>query len=307
MASRWRWALVVVGLAALMAACRGPAQDPLGSLDDVARELPQKLAGWRGEEPVRFDPESIYSYIDGHAEVYLAYGMQGCLARRYLGPATEPAIVVDVFELATTDDAYGVFTYDRDGSEVDVGHDALLRHGWLSFWQGRFFVSVYAEAETEAAGQAVVALGRAVADAIPAAGAVPAIVGLLPADGLDPRSVRFLRHHLVLNTHHWVSSDNVLALGPRVAAALGRYRFGDAVGDLLVVRYPDAAAATAAFEGFDAAFLGGGGTGRPAADADGAWWAAERAGAIMAVVLGASSSELAEQVLAAARPTGGDR
>ncbi len=301
MAGGWR-AAVLAAIGVVAAGCGGSG--PVVTLDAIGEALPDRVDGWTGGEIDTYDTESIYSYINGHAEVYLAYGMEACLARRYEGPEGEPAIVVDVFEMGSSDDAYGVFTHDREGEAADVGEGAVVRHGWLSFWKGRFFVSVYPEVETDAAGDAVLAIGRAAAAAVPAAGTLPEIVERLPEEGLEARSVRFLRHHMVLNTHRFVSRDNVFGLGPRTGAALGRYERRDGAADLLVVDYPDAASAEEAMGVFAPAFVQGSADGRPVEVEDGTWWAARRDGARLAVVLGATSEDLAATLLAEAQ--GGD-
>jgi hypothetical protein len=190
-------------------------------------------------EPTVYDSESIYSYIDGHAEVYLAYGMKRCLSRRYSGPEGEPDIVVDLFELASPADAFGVFTQDRDGEELDIGRGALFRSGWLSFWKGPWFGSIYAEGDSPASRAAVLALGAAAAAAIDADGDPPALLARLPAAGLEPRSVRFLRTQEILNSVHFLGFDNPFELGPDVEAVVGRYRMAGGEGWLLIVRYPD--------------------------------------------------------------------
>ena len=141
--------------------------------------IPVEVAGWQGTGDWEvFDTDTIYGYIDGHAEVYMAYGMVRCLSRRYSGPEGEPEIVLDLFEQASAADAFGVFTHDRDGEEVDIGQGGLFRHGWLSFWKGHWFGSVYAEGESEASKEAVLALGRAAAEAIAEMGEVPPLVGV---------------------------------------------------------------------------------------------------------------------------------
>ena len=144
------WLTVVTSVAIVgMAACQG-GRTAGDRLEGLRAALPDSIDGWTCEdEDAIYDAESIYSYIDGHAEVYLAYGMRRCLARSYRGPAGESGITVDVFEMPTTADAFGVFTHDRDGDPVEIGADGLFRYGWLSFWQGSFFVSVYAEEDTE--------------------------------------------------------------------------------------------------------------------------------------------------------------
>jgi len=210
----------------------------------VNLSIPMEVAGWHGTDGFEvYDTETIYGYIDGHAEVYMAYGMVRCVSQRYSGPEGEPDIVLDLFEQASPADAFGVFTHDRDGEEVDIGQGGLFRHGWLSFWKGHWFGSVYAEGESEASKEAVLALGRAAADAIGEVGEVPSLVAELPADGLDPRSVRFLHTQEILNGVVYLGYENALQFGPEVDAVVGRYQRPDGGGWLLLVDYPDDASA----------------------------------------------------------------
>jgi len=236
-----RWAIPVVGtlLAGILMACAAKSP-PIDEIDLVATTLPSEIAGWRasGGDQI-YDTETIFQYIDGHAEVYLAYGMSRCLARRHSGPTGEPDIVLDLFELGSSADAYGVFTHNRDGDEVDVGQGALLRTGWLSFWKGRWFGSVYSEGESESAYDAVIAIARRAADAIAEEGEVPFLVSELPIDGLDERSVRFFHTQEILNSVVYLGFENVLQFGPETDAVLGRYEREDGNAWLLLVNYPD--------------------------------------------------------------------
>jgi len=245
MACQWSRILAVAAInfvGTLMACSDGSTTiDVDGTANPV---MPTEVAGWRSvDEGQIYDTESIYSYIDGHAEVYLAYGMVRCLSRRYSGPEGEPDIVLDLFEQASPADAFGVFTHDRDGEEVDIGQGGLFRHGWLSFWKGHWFGSVYAEGESEASIEAVLALGRAAADAINEVGDVPPLVAELPADGLDPGSVRYLHTQEILNGVVYLGYENALRFGPEVDAVVGRYQRPDGGGWLLLVDYPDDASA----------------------------------------------------------------
>lgn len=261
-------------------------------------DLPAGVAGWTAGSPsARYDPQSIYTYIDGHAEVYLAYGMKACTSRRYTGPAGEGDLVADVFEVASPEDAFGVFTHDRDGEPVDVGEDGLFRFGWLSFWKGRYFVSIVSESETPASRQAAVELGRTLAAGLPAEGRVPAIMSALPVDGLDLRTTRFLRHPQILNTHVFLSDDNLLNLGPETSAALGTYRRSGARGFLLIVDYPDEARASGAEAVFRRDLLASSGD-RAVAVGDRGFFAVGRSGARVAAAIGADTAALADALVA---------
>lgn len=291
-------ALLPLGLVALCLAACTDSRSAAGGLDAIRAALPHAVAGWTRVEPAElYDEESIYSYIDGHAEVYLAYGMRRCLAQRYETAPDAPGIVADVFELATPSDAYGVFTQDQEGEPVEVGNDALLRHGWLSFWKGPFFVSVYAEGEVEQARSAVLALGEAVAAAIPEAGQRPALVGELPAAGLEGRSVRYLHDRETLDRVLFLSEDNLLLLGADTEVVTARYRRDGEEATLLLADYPSPGRRARAQGQLERHLLGGR-VGEPAQREDGSWCAVGGGGRRLVAALDAASGGLAGALLA---------
>ncbi len=245
---RIRTLVVAVGAVVLMAAC---SQESTSGGDEAGQslDLPDRVGEWQAVGDQVFDTESIYEYIDGHAEVYMAYGMVRCLSRRYEGPAGEAPIVLDLFELASDADAFGVFTHNRDGEVVEVGQGGLLNPGWLSFWKGRWYGSVYAEGEGDRVNEVLVAVAENAAQAIHDEGRIPALVSELPAEGLDQRSIRFLRTQEILNAVVYLGFGNVLEFGPDVAAVLGHYDLEGGDAWLLLADYPDDATASRAAAG----------------------------------------------------------
>jgi hypothetical protein len=210
--------------------------DPLKTLHEA---LPDRVNAWTAEPEDRFfDDKTIFDYINGAGEVYRAYNMQKCLSRRYINP-NGPPVVLDIFHMASSKDAFGVFTHDQIGETIQIGQDGLYQHGWLRFWKDIFFVSIYAEEETVAAQRSVKELGQTVASLITVRGAKPGITGLLPSEGLQPRSLRYFHNHVVLNYHFYLSNENILNLGPHTDAVLAEYQRGEASAILLLVLYPD--------------------------------------------------------------------
>lgn len=269
----------------------------------VLPTLPDEAAGWKAAAPAdRYDARTIFQYIDGHGEVYLAYGMAACHARRYAGPEGEGDVVVDVFEMASPADAFGVFTHSRDGEAVDVGQGGAFGYGTLAFWKGRHFVSVYAERESERSRPAVLALGRAVAASIGETGEPPPLVARLPRTGLDETTLVYLRHPRILEAHVPVGPDNPLGVGPQAPAVAARYRTAGGPADLVLVEYEDVTVAEAAGAGFSKAFLD---EGRPAHRDDGWCASAPVTPRVRAFVLRAPSREAAVDLLATATKGGG--
>jgi hypothetical protein len=268
--------------------------DPIQTLHT---SLPEQIQGWSAEPNDRFfDDETIFDYIDGAGEVYRAYNMKKCLSRRYITP-NGPAIVLDIFDMQSSEDAFGVFTHDQDGEPVDVGQGGLYRSGWLSFWKGRFFVSIYMEEESGAAERAVRGLAQEVASRIPQQGPRPRILAFLPQKGLQPRTIRYLHHYIVLNYHFYLADENILNLGPDTKATLAGYNRGEGNAQLLLVQYSEAGEAEIAHRRFLKTYLPEAKSTGPVLLENGKWSAAALRGKLLVIVLEADSQQLAQSLI----------
>ncbi len=264
------------------------------TLDKLKAGLPKQVLVWSAATDDRiYNSETIFGYINGGAEVYRAYNMRRCLSRRYTS-ADGPAIVLDIFDMGSSGDAYGVFTHDPEGEVVKLGQDGRLRPGWLNFWKDRFFVSIYTEEET-----AVTSLGKMIDSLISRQGARPVILKLLPLQGLKPESVRYLHHPIILNYHYYISDVNLLHLSPKTDAVLASYLRHAEQALILLVSYPEPDAATKAYNSFLKNYLSD-------ADKDGMaklennkWCAAKVKDRLLAIVLEADSRQLADKLLKA--------
>jgi hypothetical protein len=264
----------------------------------LALLIPPTAGPWLSEADQVFDPASIFGYIDGAGEVYRSYNMKLLVARRFHKDG-KPDIVVDLFDMGTSADAFGVFTHDLDGEDAGVGHGSNYKAGLLSAWKDRYFISVYAEEETPETKGLVLELGRRIAAAIPAQGEKPTLFLFLPPDGLNAARVRYFHNHDVLNYHFFVADANILLLDQGTDAVLADYGDKDDRSRLLVVRYADAAAAAKAQASFVRTYMPDAPIKRIVETAKGRWTAVRVEGRYATVVFDVASDKAAEARLAA--------
>ena len=264
--------------------------------------LPSEINGWRWDnQQERHDSRTLYGYMDGAAELYLAYGFQDLTVRRFVKPGL-PHITVELYRLASSADAYGVFTFERQDEPAGIGQGSEFGGGILRFWKGTYFASIYAEGEGAEVESALIGMGRGVADAIPATGPEPELIGAVPGRefGLVDRSVRFLRSHVLLNQRFFTAHQNILNLGRTTEAVLAEYLRGRQKADLLLVRYPAPEAAGDAYRGFVKAYFPDAGGRDRAKMNDGRWALARREAEFVLIVFGAPSEKDAEGLIKAA-------
>jgi hypothetical protein len=269
-------------------------------LTELRLKLPSQINGWTAAKDRFFDNKTIFSYINGAGEVYRAYNLQQCLSRRFSNP-NQPVIILDIFDMGSAQDAFGVFTHDTEGEVLDVGQDARYRPGWLSFWQHRYFVSIYMEEESTAAENAVKELGRQVATRIGIKGSRPRILTQLPRKGMVTGSIRYLHHPVVLNYHYYLADENILYLTPQTDAVLAAYRHDNGQARLLIVAYPDSQTAEKALSSFLRHYLPDADPSGTALLENGQWAAALTNRQMLAIVLEADTRSLAETLLQSVR------
>jgi hypothetical protein len=265
-----------------------------GTVKDLAPLVPRQVLDWKVSGPdAVYDRKTLYDYMDGGAEVYLAFDFREVFVRRY-ADAQENEIVLDIYDMGSPAEAFGMFSCDRQDPEAGIGQGSEYGLGLLRFWRGRYFVSVTVSGNEEKAEKAVLDLGKAIAPLLGPDGALPAMIGMLPAAGLKPERTSFFHNHVHLSNRYFVAAENILNLDERTECLFAEYGSpGGDSGRLLIVRYPGAAEALAAAASFRKSYL-------PAADADGAapagngkWSTIKTREAILAAVFEASSKDYA--------------
>lgn len=260
------------------------------SLETLYSALPPEANGWKkAGPPVTYDRTNLSDYIDGGAELYISYNFQKLLAVRYRA-ADEDEIVVDMFDMGNSYNAFGLFSHGREREDGLMGQGAEYNAGLLTFWKDRFYVSILAYPETEAKKAIVLGLGRKVAEAIPDEGRRPPVLSLLPQPNLVPESVRYFHHYIWLNSHFFISNQNILLIDDDTQVVLAKYRTADKPLHLLIALYPDAPKAGEAAESFLRNYLPDASDGM-AKLPDGRWTGCRLEGNRLSIVFEAPSRE----------------
>jgi hypothetical protein len=259
--------------------------------------LPDAIAGWKKADPPNlYTPGNLSTYIDGGAELYISYNFKNALSMKYMDSA-DNEIDVDIFDMGSAPDAFGVFAHSRETIDDRFGQGSEYAAGLLTFWKDRYYVSILAYPETAEKRDVVFKLGQTIANGIKSEGALPPIIALLPAENLLPETVRYFHHYIWLNSFYFVSNENVLNLGNDTPAALGKYRQDGAIFFLLLVRYPDAARAEAASRQFRQKLLDGAEDGmRPTKE--GRWTGLQCRGDLVSVVFNAPDAPTVRAIFA---------
>jgi hypothetical protein len=266
---------------------------------EMKKLFPLKIGSYQSDGKDEFyDRKTTFRYMDGAAELYRSYGFKLLMIRHYV-KSNHPPIIVEAFDMGSSEDAFGIFTYETEDEEVGVGQGSEFGGGLLRFWKGKFFVNAYAEQEGPST-KDILELGKAIADSIKQEGQKPKLINYLPKERLIDRSIRYFHHSHIMNHHYFLSHENILRLDIRTNALLASYSF-QAEGKifLLLIQYPSHTLAKEGLQNFVKAYMPESSSSKMIKTENGKWTAAQFYKNYLMIVFDAVSREKAEAFIQA--------
>ena len=228
--------------------------------ENMINLLPAGKDGWvKSGEPEIYDRNNLFDYMDGGAELYLAYDFQTLVMQRYLSDSKDPlkknSITIEIYQMNSSPDAYGLFSFDQEGEMVKVGQKGVYGYGLLKFWKDRFLVRILGSQSNLR--EIILGLGADIDQKIKSEGVLPELLSRIPKDNLIPNSDHFFHKQTLLNNLYFLSDKNILNLTDKTDCLLADFGFDEQILKLLLVEYLDLNQAKNAYESFNKFYLEG--------------------------------------------------
>lgn len=240
--------------------------------------LPKTMGLWtRPDTPRIVNAKTIFDYMDGAGELYLGYRFDHLEVYEYKAQSQKD-ILVELYFMETSDDAFGLLSLDWGGEPVVLSqaHEersesdkqawprALYGEGLLRIWSDNLYARVMAYIETPESKQAVLTLGHSIVQG-KANPPGPELLEKLP-DSFQPnwalhsKRSSYFRTHLVLNSLFYLSQENILDLDLDAAGITAIYERKDSSEDrkriqFLILEYPNPERAQKALVHFHKVYL----------------------------------------------------
>jgi hypothetical protein len=189
---------LIICVAILFAAvCSGEAAE-----NRVETLLPSKCGpAWTEEGPVStYTRENLYKYIDGEAELYLPYGFDGAAAALYIRRGNrEAGLVVNIFRMGSTLDAFGIYANYRAPSleRAPAGADGFVEESQIMFFQDKYFVQVMSSGASTPDKSDLTACAASVAANLPGPPSLPRELDLVAPPGLVAGTEKYFPENLL--------------------------------------------------------------------------------------------------------------
>jgi len=191
----------------------------------------------------------LYDLIDGFADIHLGFNYVDSEHIKLRRGKKE--LEVSVFREDSPDNAYGLYSClrQRDGELVDLPDEASYSPGTAVLWRGPYCVEVKDVSEESASKEDLMAVSRAIGEALEGRHPPPELVRALPKEKLAWRGVMYFHNRHPLDQIYYVGTENVLLLGAdatshtKVEAVYATYDLLGGSQGIVAIRYPDPAEA----------------------------------------------------------------
>jgi hypothetical protein len=249
-----------------------------GEMNAGKLNLPKIIGVWnRPDSPRVINSKNIFEYMNGAGELYLGYRFRHLEVFDYTS-GNQDNILVELYFMETSDDAFGLLSLDWGGEPVSFSDSsantsnqsltsptrALYGAGLLRIWSDNLYARVMVFRETPASKQAVLSLGKTIV-ANRKSPPEPELLKILPlhvdsAWKLRKDRLSFFRSYLALNSTYYLSHENILDLDLTVEAVTAPYEWISSSGDrkrsqFLLVKYESYERARKALNHFHDAYL----------------------------------------------------
>ena len=150
--------------------------------------------GWKQVGEIQtFNPGTLYEYINGGADLYLAYDFEELKVAEYQN-SQKAAVTVDVYRHRTPTHAFGVYSQERvpGANFIDVGIQGYQEKHALNFLSGNTYVKITGYDIVPEDQTILLAFAKAVAGNLGEKGAFPSLLTAFPGEGKVKHSEKFI-------------------------------------------------------------------------------------------------------------------
>jgi hypothetical protein len=162
--------------------------------------LVPEIEGWAlADAPQEFAPDSLYEYIDGAAESYLAYEFKALTVAQFQKPGTEASMTVEIYDMGSPLNAFGIYSVERypENRIVAAGAQGYIEDEVLNFFVGKYYVKLVCFNGGVETARVLEGTAAKVAAKAGPGGALPAFLSVFPREGLVVNSEKYIRRNVL--------------------------------------------------------------------------------------------------------------
>jgi hypothetical protein len=153
-----------------------------------------EVTGWKQSGEIQtFIPKTLFEYINGDADLYIAYDFQELKVAEYLNEK-KASVIVDVYRHKTPTHAFGIYSQERlsNANFLDIGAQGYIEQNILNFLIGPYYVKINSFNTGTEDKEILLAFAKKVAENLGEKGSLPSVLSSFPLEGRKDNSEKFI-------------------------------------------------------------------------------------------------------------------
>lgn len=159
------------------------------------KSLLPELNYWKiTEQPAFYLPENLFEYINGAAEIYLAYDFKELAVAQYGQEESEVSVGVEIYEMSNATNAFGIYSVERfpDNNFIPIGVQGYVEEGTLNLLIGQYYVKLLCFEGGEQSEEYLRLFAKAIIEKSQGKTDFPVLIKHFPMKGMIPNSEKFM-------------------------------------------------------------------------------------------------------------------
>jgi len=154
-----------------------------------------EIKGWKVTSgPQFFEPQNLWKYINGQAEMYLDYGFELVATAEYTTLDGFKSMAIEIYQMQSPKHAFGIYAAERSphDSFIKVGVQGYLSENVLNFWKGLYYVKLTSFQTSSETKEILMKLAVVIDNKIKGSYSEPELFACFPEDNKVKMSERFI-------------------------------------------------------------------------------------------------------------------
>jgi|Deesub1362B_J571_1020462.scaffolds.fasta_scaffold00153_12 hypothetical protein len=167
--------------------------NPLFGQKSKLINLLPKIKGWKSVElPQIFTPTNLYEYINGGAEIYLAYDFRELVVAEFKNQKNA-SIVIEIYDMGDEKNCFGIYSIERspDSNYLEIGNHGYIDGESLNFIISTYYIKINCYDCGENTRDNLLNFADGIINKIENRGSLPPILFYFPEKGLIKNSEKF--------------------------------------------------------------------------------------------------------------------
>lgn len=167
---------------------------PEGKNDSALGFLLPDIASWKpAESPQNYFPENLFEYINGAAEIYLAYDFKELIVAQYERRDSEFNVAVEIYDMGNGKNSFGIYSAERypDNKFISVGTQGYLEEEALNFLVGKYYIKLLCFDCNGNSDDYLKLFSQEIVKKVKDKDAFPVLLKAFPKEGLTPNTEKF--------------------------------------------------------------------------------------------------------------------